>query len=54
MDKKTFTCCICKRQFSDYGNNPAPVKFSGRCCDECNRTVVLAARIKLLSNKKDI
>lgn len=53
MNKKTFTCCFCKRKFTGYGNSPAPVLFTGRCCDECNTSVVIAARLKLLSNKKD-
>nr|DAI32692.1 MAG TPA: Recombination endonuclease VII [Caudoviricetes sp.] len=51
--KNTFTCCLCKRKFEGYGNNPAPVLFRGRCCDKCNRQIVLIVRLKLLSNKKD-
>ena len=43
-DKKEFTCCICRKRFNGYGNNPDPVKKEGRCCDECNRTVVIPAR----------
>ena len=29
-----------------YGHNPWPVKESGRCCRECNYTVVLQARME--------
>jgi len=45
---KNYTCCICRRKFNDYGNNPQPVSQNPkeRCCDECNRTVVLAARFQ--------
>ena len=40
-----FTCCICGKQFEGYGNNPAPVKSEGECCDNCNFSVVLSARL---------
>ena len=38
-------CCICKKKFEGWGNNPWPVKKRGRCCDKCNDTVVIPARI---------
>lgn len=41
-------CCICGCEFEGWGNNPWPVKESGECCDDCNISVVLAERIKLL------
>lgn len=28
-------CCFCDRLFRGPGNNPAPVRKSGRCCNEC-------------------
>ena len=28
------------------GHNPAPLADEGKCCDWCNKTLVLAARIK--------
>lgn len=37
-------CSICFKEFKGFGNNAMPVN-EGRCCDECNRTVVLTARI---------
>ena len=37
-------CCICGIKIKDYGNNPDPVKLSGRCCDKCNKEVVIPAR----------
>ena len=51
-------CCICKKEIEvlrnpegkviwDMGNNAEPVK-KGRCCDMCNNTIVLTARIKRL------
>lgn len=35
-------CCICGNQILDYGNNPYPVKANGKCCDDCNKLVILA------------
>lgn len=40
-----FKCCICGQTSIGFGNNPAPVKNNGRCCDVCNLTVVIPARI---------
>lgn len=42
-DKKI--CCICKKPFEGYGNNPAPVMGGGECCDKCNADVVLPIRL---------
>ena len=38
------TCTICGRAYEGYGNNAAPVT-DGRCCDECNTTVVIPRRL---------
>jgi hypothetical protein len=49
-------CIICGKKIKDFGNNPAPVKFEGRCCDTCNKTKVIPKRIELLigeQNKKE-
>ncbi len=42
-----YTCCICGEEFEGYGNNPAPVKESGKCCDACNRKFVIPARLNI-------
>lgn len=39
-------CSICGKPIEGYGNNPIPVKPDGRCCDECNSTLVIPARIR--------
>ena len=39
-------CCICGKKFKGYGNNPEPVKSEGRCCNKCNDTIVIKARIE--------
>ncbi len=42
-------CCICKKGFEGFGNNPAPVKLRGQCCDKCNEEVVIPVRINNMS-----
>lgn len=40
-------CCICGKKIEGWGNNPWPVNIEpdARCCDDCNSSVVLEARI---------
>ena len=42
MDKSPITmkCVICGNPFYGFGNDPAPIKYIGRCCDDCNIMVV--------------
>ena len=43
---REFVCSLCAKQSKGYGNNPQPLKeFEERCCDECNYTMVIPARI---------
>ena len=46
-------CCICGKKFVGYGNNPYPVvdNDDARCCDECNSTYVIMARLARLYEK---
>ena len=37
-------CCICGAVFYGFGNDPAPVKEEGRCCNACNWEHVIPAR----------
>lgn len=39
-------CCLCGGEYNGYGNNPEPLK-KGRCCDKCNITKVVPARMKV-------
>jgi DNA-binding protein YbaB len=48
-----YTCCICGDEFEGYGNNPAPYKESGKCCDACNRKFVIPARFMQLQDNED-
>ena len=50
---KPWKCCICGCYYEGWGNNPSPVSNSeyARCCDLCNTTVVIPARLKLLRER---
>lgn len=40
-----FECCICKKKYKGYGNNPFPLDSADKeCCDDCNLTKVIPAR----------
>lgn len=45
-----YTCCFCGLPFYGYGNNAEPVIKNGVCCNECNKTKVIPARIKSLES----
>ena len=45
-------CSICNKEYEGYGNNAEPIN-DGRCCDICNATVVIPARMKQLTEYKD-
>lgn len=46
-------CCICKKEFTGYGNDPWPVWPTGKCCDRCNQVYIIPARIKLAYKDKE-
>lgn len=46
MNKK---CVICGEVFLGYGNNPAPLKEKGTCCDICNETIVMPTRLSQIA-----
>ena len=47
VKKDARRCCLCGAEFEGRGNNPAPLKDGGECCDRCNAEKVLPARVKL-------
>ena len=52
MNEENHKCCICGKQFKGYGNNPAPLRDRGRCCDDCNINAVIPTRILAMKNRK--
>ena len=42
-------CCICGREYSEFGNNAHPIR-KGSCCDYCNMRFVIPARVFLSKN----
>ena len=50
-------CSICSNPFFEFGNNAQPIN-NGRCCNICNDTKVIPARLKtmrehLMKEKED-
>jgi hypothetical protein len=46
-DKEAGKCCICDKDYSHYGNNAQPI-MEGRCCDDCNQTVIYARLLRMI------
>jgi hypothetical protein len=45
-------CNVCKENYIGFGNNAAPVTH-GRCCDKCNFSIVIPARLGLILEQKE-
>ena len=43
--ERFFDCVFCGKMCKGWGHNPRPVFNEGRCCDKCNETEVIRARI---------
>ena len=43
-----WSCCLCGKFFSGFGNNPDPlsIRDDDECCDDCNWGKVIPARVK--------
>ena len=51
--KPAFKCCLCGGFFSGYGNNPDPLgKLPERCCNACDNSKVIPARLAMLADIK--
>lgn len=48
-DAKTGNCCLCDGRYENWGNNPYPLcdkaDYESRCCQACNDTKVIPARM---------
>jgi len=47
----SYTCVICGSRQEGYSNNAQPI-MRGKCCDECNETKVIPARLKEIRSKQ--
>lgn len=45
-----YECCLCHRIVIGHGNNPYPIMKNGSCCDDCNSSIVIPARIMSYKN----
>ena len=47
-------CCLCGEYFTGWGNNPWPLGKTedDRCCDYCNESKVIPARIERAYRKE--
>lgn len=44
--KQEGKCSLCNGKYTNYGNNPQPLKeYWQRCCDKCNFNKVIPARM---------
>jgi hypothetical protein len=51
MLNKRKKCSICKKEICGYDNNAEPVN-KGKCCNDCNITKVIPARLKQINDSK--
>ena len=51
---RKYTCVICSKVCSGFGNNPFPIKNSGECCNTCNAIKVIPERISLYRKEKSL
>ena len=51
---KKFRCCLCKKTFEGWGNNPWPfgLKENDLCCKECNWKYVVMARLNGITREQ--
>ena len=48
-------CCFCEKEITGYGNNPWPLVTDreSRCCDDCNRNIVIPERVKRIMKRNE-
>lgn len=53
-NEQEYKCCICGKRKRGYGNNPYPVVVdpNAKCCDNCNRYVVVPERLREFENER--
>ena len=45
-------CSICGKEYTNWGNNAYPIN-DGTCCNDCNTSKVIPARLGKLLNKEE-
>ena len=48
--EKVKVCSVCYKVYEGFGNNASPINI-GRCCDKCNKLVIVA-RINSIKVRK--
>ena len=46
-DGDGMNCVLCDGKYQHMGNNPHPLSETGRCCNDCNATKVIIARMAM-------
>ena len=47
-------CCLCRKVLLGFGNNPYPLRSEKEdCCNDCNTSKVIPARLKLMKQEND-
>jgi hypothetical protein len=46
-------CVLCGKIIFGWGNNPSPLATKGECCEMCNTTLVIPARIDMMFRRRD-
>lgn len=54
MKKLAKKCCIYSKKFNGYGNNPAPYKENGSCCNKCNHDYVIPSNLSENEVRKEL
>lgn len=51
-EPKVHICSVCNEKYTGLGNNARPIN-DGRCCDICNSTVVIPARLEMIQRHQN-
>jgi len=46
-------CVLCGAYIYGHGNNPDPLAREGKCCDHCNITKVIPARVERMGGSNE-
>lgn len=46
-------CVLCGDKIFGWGNNPSPLATKGKCCEICNDTRVIPARLAMMFRSRN-